>query len=374
VKRHTRLGVEENFFSSPRESSRRKLQIISDYFVAYNRVMVRGSQLKVGYADLFSGPGLFDNGEKSVPVIIAERTIADEHFRQKVHLWFNDGDPSLANRLERAIRAVPGINTLRYAPTITKFVIDKNFATKLRKLSVPTLVFADPCGYKGLSLQLVTSALKGFGNDCIFFFNYNRVNMKLSYPVMDGSIDEFFERDRAASLRSEIRGLSPAKREERVLDAIRLAIQDQGGVPLVFKFRTREGGGTSHHLVFASKGAKGIAIMKRIMNQASSSISDGVGSWDFDPRDDGSVLSLFSPLEEVRNRLLSAFAGREVSFRQIIAEELRRTNYTESNYRDALLELEKAGQVKVSPISDKRRWHEAGVKRTLPLGTKIVFS
>jgi hypothetical protein len=252
-------------------------------------------------------------------------------------------------------------------------VIDRKFAPKLQNLRAPTLVFADPCGYKGLSLQLVTSALKGFGNDCIFFFNYNRVNMKLSYPVMDGSIDEFFEKHRATALRTEIQGLSPAKREERVLDAIRAAIHQQGGVPLVFPFRTREGGGTSHHLVFASKGEKGVTIMKRIMNKASSSIDHGVGSFDFDPRDDSSAGRLFSSLEEVRARLLSVFAGREVTFKQIIAEELRETNFIESNYRDALLELEHAGRVRVTPSAEDRRWHEAGVKRTLPLATKIIF-
>jgi three-Cys-motif partner protein len=60
-------------------------------------------------------------------------------------------------------------------------------------LRVPTLVFLDPCGYKGLSLKLISSVLAGFGNDCIFFFNYSRINMKLDLEVMNSSIDEFFE-------------------------------------------------------------------------------------------------------------------------------------------------------------------------------------
>jgi hypothetical protein len=164
--------------------------------------------------------------------------------------------------------------------------------------------------------------LQGFGNDCLFFFNYRRVNMKLSYPVMDESIDEFFEADRARALRREIEALKPREREEAVLKAIRAAIRDAGGMPVVFAFRSREGGGTSHHLVFASKHPKGAGIMKRIMNDCSSEVIDGIGSWDFDPKDaKAKSLLLFSPLNEVCDRLLEVFAGRTLTLKELLDAE-----------------------------------------------------
>ena len=114
---------------------------------------------------------------------------------------------------------MPGIDSLQYAPGFTEKIVSISLAQ--HRFSIPTLVFADPCGYKGLSLQLIANALKGFGNDCLFFFNYRRVNMKLSYPMMDESIDGFFEPDRAQALRREIGMLRPRAREERVLKEIR---------------------------------------------------------------------------------------------------------------------------------------------------------
>jgi len=72
-------------------------------------------------------------------------------------------------------------------------------------MRTPSFIFADPCGYKGLSLRLIASALKPFGNDCIFFLNYNRINMKISYAVMNESINAFFETARADQIRKEIR-------------------------------------------------------------------------------------------------------------------------------------------------------------------------
>ena len=67
----------------------------------------------VGYADLFAGPGRYENGEKSVPVVICERVVADERLRKFVRLWFNEGDPKLHSKLKRNIEAVEGISKLK---------------------------------------------------------------------------------------------------------------------------------------------------------------------------------------------------------------------------------------------------------------------
>jgi hypothetical protein len=208
----------------------------------------------------------------------------------------------------------------------------------------------------------------------LFFLNYRRINMKLSYPVMDESIDEFFEADRAQALRQEIVLLGPRAREQAVLQAIRAAIRDAGGIPVVFAFRSREGGGTSHHLVFASKHSKGAGIMKRIMNACSSEVVDGVGSWDFDPKaTDTATLPLFSPLDEVGVRLLEVFAGRTLTFRQLLDEEAQVTQYTDTTYRDAVLRLEGEFRSETAPPAQERRMQAGKAKRTLPPDTKLVF-
>jgi len=371
MKKHTKLGVQEDFFRAPTEASRRKLQIAAGYFDSYMNVLARDRD--VGYADLFAGPGRYENGENSVPVAICERVVADERLRKCVRLWFNEADPELHSKLRRNIAAVEGISGLKHSPSVTRIVISKALAPRMERLSIPTFVFADPCGYKGLSLRLVAAALKGFGNDCLFFFNYNRVNMKLGYPVMDESIDEFFEHERAAVLREEVEMLDPPAREKRVLGAVDEALRHAGALPLTFAFRTREGGGTSHHLVFASKNKKGLGIMKRLMNQASSEIIDGVGSWDFDPKDEGKSLPLFSGLDEVRQRVVAVFAGRVLTFEQALAEEAPSTRFTDSNYRDALLELEEEGRILADPPAEKRPLQAGGHKRTLSGKVRITF-
>lgn len=369
--KHSELGVEERFFDHPTESSRIKQRFVVDYFISWANVLARNRE--VGYADLFAGPGRYKNGEMSIPLLVAERVIQDERLRSWVRLWLNEGDPEYARQLKENILSLPGIDSLRHKPAFTRKIVDKSLAT--HRFSIPTLVFADPCGYKGLSLRLIAGALQGFGNDCLFFFNYRRINMKLSYPVMDESINEFFEPDRAKALRHEIETLKPRAREEVVLKGIRTAIREAGGIPVVFAFRSREGGGTSHHLVFASKHRKGAGIMKRLMNDCSSSVIDGIGSWDFvDPKDaKATTLPLFSPLDEVCDRLLEVFAGRMLTFKQLLDEEPPEIQYTDTTYRDAVLRLEAEVRIEVDPQSQERRMQAGSTKRTLPESTKLTF-
>jgi len=370
MKRHTQLGVEENFFAAPRPASLVKLQIISEYFEAYMNKLARDRV--VGYADLFAGPGSYDDGTESTPVVICKKVAGSERLRRFVRLWFNEADPALHSKLRDNIAAVPGIAGLQFEPAVTRIKISTAMATKLEH-GIPALMFADPCGYKGLSLRLITSALRRPKTDCVFFFNYNRVNMKLDYSIMDESIDEFFEPARAAILRAEVKALNPAAREVRVLDAIADAISKVPAYTIPFRFRTRYRGGTSHHLIYASKNVAALAMMKRIMTKASSDIIQGVGSLDFSPSEDFTREPLFAGLYEVQRRLLETFRSRTLTLSRIIREEASETKYTDTNYRDALLDLENEGSVIMDPPAQARRFQAGGAKRTLAGTTCIKF-
>jgi three-Cys-motif partner protein len=328
-----------------------------------------------GHVDLFAGPGIYGGGEESIPLIICKQVVSDKRLRDNVKLWFNDGDPVNYEKLKANIGGVSGIATLTNAPIVTNRIISDAFAPRLSSIRTPSFIFADPCGYKGLSLRLIASALKPFGNDCIFFFNYNRINMKISYTVMNESINDFFEKSRADKIRAEIANIySPQEREQVILAAVTRALKEEANAySLTFGFRTREGGGTSHHLVYATKNVRALNQMKRIYTKASSDKADGVGSLDYDPRDaESTTRQLFSPLEEVRQRLLQVFAGRTITFGELIRLETD-TRFTDTAYRTALLELEEERRVIMNPPSERRRPQPGREQRSLPGSTSITF-
>src|ERR1700730_14994058 len=89
-----------------------------------------------------------------------------------------------------------------------------------KKHLVPTFFFIDPWGFKGLSLKLVHSVLKDWGCDCVFFFNFNRINMSLTNPLVRRHMNELFGEEKADGLREEIAGTHGITRERAVLTSI----------------------------------------------------------------------------------------------------------------------------------------------------------
>ena len=195
--------------------------------------------------------------------------------------------------------------------------------------------------------------------------------MKLDLAIMNRSVDEFFEPERAKTLRAKIQNRSAFEREEIILAAVKSSILEAGAIPLDFGFNS-DSGRRSHYLVYASKDRRAAGMMKSILRSASSEVTEGVGSGEHDPRASDAAPSLFSGLYEVEDRLLSIFAGRQIRFGILLQEEAH-TRYTESNYRDALLKLEREGRVIVDPPAESRRFQAGGEKRTLPKNVMIRF-
>jgi three-Cys-motif partner protein len=200
---------------------------------------------------------------------------------------FNDHDPDHTKNLKDEISKIAGIETLKFAPAIYNDVVGDEMTTKLNSISlIPSFSFIDPFGYKGLSLGLVQAAIKSWGCDCVFFFNYNRINAGITNPVVDTHIKALFGDQRANELNAAVVGKTPVQREALVLEHLVAAIRELGGkFVLPFRFRNANGTRSTHHLMFVTKHVLGYEIMKEIMAQESSTHDQGVPSFEYSPAD-----------------------------------------------------------------------------------------
>ncbi|HUD57069.1 MAG TPA: three-Cys-motif partner protein TcmP [Terracidiphilus sp.] len=164
--------MDQNFFDESREQSQIKARIISKYFWAWAKVIIPSAKRRdnrIAYIDLFAGPGRYRDGTMSTPLKILEQAIADPDMSRMLVTLFNDKDTNNARELETAIASLPGIEKLKYKPTVENQEIGTEIIQLFSKMNmVPTFFFVDPWGYKGLSLGLVNSVLKNWGCDCIF--------------------------------------------------------------------------------------------------------------------------------------------------------------------------------------------------------------
>jgi len=262
------------FFNEKSERSAVKARVVAKYFSAWANVVKGASKARDGriaYIDLFAGPGRYLDGSKSTPLLVLEQAIADPDLSQMLVGRFNDFDRNNTHALQDAIDALPNIERLKYKPSVSNHEVGDQIVGDFehRKL-VPTFFFVDPWGYKGLSLRLVNSVLKNWGCDCVFFFNYNRINMGLMNSQVETHMNALFGRERADALRTELRSCDPSARETAILRAMTSALVEMGGrFVQPFCFKDPSGTRTSHHLIFVTKDFKGYEIMKPIMAKES---------------------------------------------------------------------------------------------------------
>ncbi len=378
------MGIEmsENFFDESSEQSEVKSLLVSKYFWAWAKVMIgtqkryRPQENRIAYIDLFAGPGRYKDGSASTPLMILRQAIDDPEMRQRLVVLFNDKDPESVNSLQNAINGLEGIETLAHKPKFLNIEVGDELAEGFEKMNlIPTLFFVDPWGYKGLSLRLIDSVIKDFGCDCIFFFNYNRINMGLSNPFVTEHINALFGEERANLLREKVDGLDSHERELTIVNEICEALREMGReYVLPFCFKNANGRRTSHHLIFVSKHVRGYEIMKQIMARHSSSNDQGVASFDFNPASSRQLSFLFDlsrPLDELGDMLLTKFAGRTLTMKNIYELHHVNTPYIASNYKDALNQLEERGMIICDPPSESRRMRQG--KRTFADSVKVTF-
>ncbi|MDB9487072.1 three-Cys-motif partner protein TcmP [Dolichospermum circinale CS-537/01] len=365
----------DSFFDEPKEQSLVKARIVEKYFWVWAKVIIPTAKQagnKIAYIDLFAGPGRYKDGSKSTPIKVLETAISDPDMRNMLITVFNDADPEHTNSLQESIDTISGVENLKYKPFISNYEVGEKIVGTFEKLNlVPTLFFVDPWGYKGLSLKLINSVVKNWGCDCLFFFNYNRINMGLTNPAVEKHINALFEETRADRLREQLKGLNPEERELTIVEAICKSLQEMGGkYVLPFRFKHENGNRTSHHLIFVSKHFKGYEIMKKIMAQESSEQNQGVPSFEYNPATIRQPLlfEISRPLDDLEQMLMDELAGKTITMQEIYMQHNVGRSFIDKNYKDALKNLESQGKITAEPPVNERRKNTFGdpVKVTFP--------
>jgi len=367
------------FFAEGGEQSRAKAAIVAQYFKAWANVILPTTTswggTRVGYIDLFAGPGRYHDGTKSTPLLVLETAIGDPKLSQTLVATFNDSADAHSAPLEAEIEALPGIDKLKHKPKVYTSEVGDAIVELFSKVTlIPSLVFIDPWGYRGLSLPLLRSVLKDWGCDCVFFFNYNRINMGLTNPPVSKHMEAIFGAERVVHLRDQVAGRSPAIREELILKALTAALKDLGGkFVLPFCFRN-EDGRTTHYLISVTKHFKGYEIMRAIMARHSTKVVDNVPSLDHSLKELNELspeLPLEHPIDDLKAHLLWAYSGRTLTVRGIFEGDSIGKRYLLENYKEALRRLEIDGRIKANPPADLRPKRKGQV--TMADKTEIIF-
>lgn len=353
-----------SFFDEQTEQSQVKAAIVAKYFDAWSRVMVanakRGIRIdRLAYIDLFAGPGRYKSGAKSTPIMVVERATSDPDLAKLLTAIFNDGDEENASTLKSEIDGIEGVERLRFPPKVFCSEVGADAQAMFAAANdCPTFSFIDPFGYKGLSRGIIQRVIQEWGCDCVFFFNYSRINAGINNDAVRRHMDALFGHERVDRMREVIRDFAPHEREAFILEELAQSLKQLGAdFMLPFRFRRADGSRTSHALIFVTKHPLGYKIMKDIMAAESSTEDEGVPSFQYSPADARCPLlfSLSRPIDGLGDELCDRFAGRRISVKDLISAHHVGTPFVDRNYKDALSRLEANSVVEIDPPAAKRR-------------------
>jgi three-Cys-motif partner protein len=370
--------ADQRFFDETKEQSQVKAEIVEKYFDAWAGIITATQDRhpqhakRIAYVDLFAGPGRYKDGASSTPLRVLQKAISNPTYRERLVTIFNDKDDEFVRSLEQEIQELPGINRLTHHPVVWNAEVGSEIAQQFAsQKKIPTLAFIDPWGYKGLSLELVNAFLKDWGCDCIFFFNYSRINAGLSNPLVQEHMAALFGEERADRLRQVLERMDPGQREATIVNDLASALKQYGHrFVLPFTFKSDSGKRTTHHLILVTKHFRGYEVMKEIMAKSSSESDQGVPSFAYLPptaREQTLLFELTRPLDDLRALLLKGFAGRTLTMRQIYEEHSVDRPYIAKNYKDVLAALLEQKQIRVDRPPVRKGTFADGIVVTFPL-------
>jgi three-Cys-motif partner protein len=115
----------DKFFDETREQSIVKSEIVEKYFDTWASIIASSQQQhrprganRIGYIDLFAGPGRYKDGATSTPLRVLQKALEKDTYSDRLVTIFNDKDEANVRSLQEAIERLPGINRLKVPPQI----------------------------------------------------------------------------------------------------------------------------------------------------------------------------------------------------------------------------------------------------------------
>ena len=334
------MSDNKDFFAKQTDSSRVKAQIISEYFPQYCKIISKKHMPKrFGYYDMFAGPGMYGDGSRSTPLLVAEKCYEDASLRNRVWMVFND--MAYGDELKENFEAIYPNGTFEQKPHFGNRVFGEwpKIDTFLTRNTMngffnecPSLLFIDPWGYKHINTSVLTQFLTQWGNEVFIFINTKRLNaafsnalfqedLKIIFPLTYNEVKDNLSNQRSVEEKHVYIINHLAKEFERIL----------GGRVFytAFQFREEEQDTPSHYLLHIKKGAKGFELIKQVYTKYANvdRVLKGIGNvetYTFNPH---SIQGMFDGdfkqdnIDYLKNQLEEKYSGVTIDANKLFKED-----------------------------------------------------
>jgi three-Cys-motif partner protein len=351
-----------DFFAKQTISSMVKAKIITEYFPSYCQIITKAKKPReIRYLDLFSGPGIYNDGSWSTPLLIGKQVSELENLRTMVQLVFNDN--KYCNQLksnftscfpEGTFVKTPrfGDKTIGEDEHIDKWLVKNTHENNVNPK--PSLLFIDPFGYKGIETSVLARFLSNWGNELFIFVNIKRIHPALENDKFNDLMVDLFPTT-LSTLRNDRRYLATtAERIQLIIDKLGQeyeSILKSKIYYTAFKFQEEDNSATSHYILHLTKHHRGFDLVKQIYTDFANvgTVFDGRNTYTFDPKlVDSKDLVLFDAkqanLDKLKSLILRDFEGKTLTALQLFEAHQKDVLYSRQHYAVALRQLVEEGK------------------------------
>lgn len=369
---------ENNFFKKQTDSSRIKASIVSDYFPQYCRIIRRKHEpVMFRYIDLFAGPGIYEDGNVSTPIMLARNIAKDSLLKDKVQFVFND--LNYCGELKANFEAEfpkgtfsqgvffrdqeVGANKKIYQYLEASTMVKDNSGHIWNEK--PSLLFFDPFGYSGMRTETLAKFLMNWGNEVFLFINTKRINPALENEQFEDLMRLWFP-SRFDTLKVEVRKRrSVPDRLEYILTSLREEFVSLMGPRArvyccAFRFQEEDSRTTSHYILHITKGLKGYELAKSVYNKFANEdlVLNGSNTYTFDPKKCADEMSLWGDTQEavdaLKETLCKEFKGKTIGALDLFTKHHETSRYCRDHYTAALRQAVKEGAATAN-YTDKKK-------------------
>lgn len=364
------MSDNSNFFDNQTLSSKVKASIISEYFPQYCNIITKvRNPRQIGYFDMFSGPGIYNDGQLSTPILIGKKCETNPLLRRLVWMVFND--KQYGNKLKDNFQSyfpegtfsnepLFGNKTFGEFPQIDRFLCRNTYINKRNEC--PSILFIDPWGYKHINTPVLVKFLQSWGNEIFIFINTKRLNADIEKEISQTNLKIIFPTT-YDQLRNEKKNLpSVEQRHKFIVDhlAKEFEFAYNGIYCTSFEFMEEDQATPSHYLLHITKGAKGFELIKQVYDRYANvhrAFSTNYVTYTFDPkiRLGGELFDEHfrqERIEYLKQQLRNAFCSQTISARQLFKTHQKECLYAERHYRLALRQMAEEGDIKVEYIDN----------------------
>lgn len=262
---------------------------------------------------------------------------------------------------------------IKFKDNVDIILINDEFANVVNKVIshikqtgkqiAPSFFFIDPFGFNGVPFEAIKNILSLPKTEIFFTFMSRDINRFLGLPQIETHLDLLYP---TPEWRGVYKMRNWQQRDKALLDLYLKSLHEVAGVKYVWPFRVcmDEKYQTLYYLIHATNHFDGLKIMKDIMSKQGAS---GEFAW-LGPKESfyRNQQKLFDDsIPSLKEYLYKHFEGKGKTFEEILEETYQDTRFVESNYKEALRELEKENIVK---MKDK------GPKGGINESTFIIFA